>query len=189
MLGGQQGKTWTIIDEATLNALESEGANAVSTVGYRPGDNIDGLKAAFEEQIDAGNDFIAYGETLDELAEAMKVDVKTFKDTVDRYNELCEQGEDVDFGKEAEYLHALENGPFYAVSPIMNFFGTLGGIAVDRSMRVLRADGTTIEGLYASGVCACDLWKETYNVTVSGGQNAYCCYSGRHAAQIVKESL
>ena len=150
---------------------------------------VDGLKAAFEEQIDAGNDFIAYGETLDELAEAMKVDVKTFKDTVDRYNELCEQGEDVDFGKEAEYLHALENGPFYAVSPIMNFFGTLGGIAVDRSMRVLRADGTTIEGLYASGVCACDLWKETYNVTVSGGQNAYCCYSGRHAAQIVKESL
>lgn len=99
MLGGQQGKTWTIIDEATLNALESEGANAVSTVGYRPGDNIDGLKAAFEEQIDAGNDFIAYGETLDELAEAMKVDAKTFKDTVDRYNELCEQGEDVDFGK------------------------------------------------------------------------------------------
>ena len=189
VLGGQQGKTWTIIDEATLNALESEGANAVSTVGYRTGDNIDGLKAAFEEQIDAGNDFIAYGETLDELAEAMKVDVKTFKDTVDRYNELCEQGEDVDFGKEAEYLHALENGPFYAVSPIMNFFGTLGGIAVDRSMRVLRADGTTIEGLYASGVCACDLWKETYNVTVSGGQNAYCCYSGRHAAQIVKESL
>lgn len=189
VLGGQQGKTWTIIDEATVNALESEGANAVSTVGYRPGDNIEGLKQAFEDEIDGGNDFIAYGETLDELAAAMGVDAENFKSTVARYNEVCALGEDVDFGKDPEYLHALETGPFYAVSPIMNFFGTLGGISVDRSMRVLRSDGTAIEGLYASGVCACDLWKETYNVTVSGGQNAYCCYSGRHAAQVVKASL
>lgn len=189
VLGGQQGKTWTVIDEATVNALETEGANAVSTVGYRPGDNIEGLKAAFEEQIGFGNDFIAYGETLDELAAAMGVDAENFKSTVARYNEVCALGEDVDFGKEPEFLHPLENGPFYAVSPIMNFFGTLGGISVDRSMHVLRADGTAIEGLYASGVCACDLWKETYNVTVSGGQNAYCCYSGRHAAQVVKANL
>ena len=189
VLGGQQGKTWTIIDEATVNALESEGANAVSTVGYRPGDNIEGLKAAFEEQIGRGNEFVASGQTLDELAAAMGVDAANLKATVARYNEVCAMGEDVDFGKEPEFLHALETGPFYAVSPIMNFFGTLGGISVDRSMRVLRPDGTAIEGLYASGVCACDLWKETYNVTVSGGQNAYCCYSGRHAAQVVKEAL
>lgn len=189
VLGGQQGKTWTIVDEATVNALEHEGANAVSTVGYRPGDNIEGLKAAFESEISAGNDFVAYGETLDELAASMGVDAKTLEDTVARYNEVCALGEDVDFGKDPLHLHALEEGPFYAVSPIMNFFGTLGGIAVDRSMRVLRPDGTVIEGLYASGVCACDLWKETYNVTVSGGQNAYCCYSGRHAAQVVKASL
>lgn len=189
VLGNQQGKTWTIIDEATLTALESEGANAVSTVGYRPGDNIEGLKAAFEEEIAAGNEFIASGNTIEELASAMGVDAETLKSTVARYNEICASGEDVDFGKEPEFLHALENGPFYAVSPIMNFFGTLGGIAVDRSMRVLRADGSVIEGLYSSGVCACDLWKETYNVTVSGGQNAYCCYSGRHTAQVVKASL
>ena len=34
--------------------------------------------------------------------------------TIERYNELCEAGEDTDFRKKPEDLHAIEKAPFYA---------------------------------------------------------------------------
>jgi 3-oxosteroid 1-dehydrogenase len=46
----------------------------------------------------------------------------------------------------------IERGPFYAVEVIPGDVGTYGGVVTDAQARVLRADGTPIEGLYACGI-------------------------------------
>ncbi len=54
-------------------------------------------------------------DTLEELAELMEVDKETFLATVNRYNELARNGEDVDFHKRKEILTTIEKPPFYAL--------------------------------------------------------------------------
>jgi 3-oxosteroid 1-dehydrogenase len=46
----------------------------------------------------------------------------------------------------------IDKGPFYAVDVIPGDVSTYGGIVTDVHSRVLKADGTVIEGLYATGV-------------------------------------
>ena len=188
VLGGQQGKTWTILDEETVHALEYEGANAVSTVGYRPGVNIDGLKAAFEEQVKYKNDFIAVADTLDELADAMGVDKENLKKTVARYNEVCAMGEDVDFGKPSQYLHALEKGPFYAVQCEPSAWSTFGGIRTDDKLRALKPDNTPMQGLYVVGTDNGSLYYSPY-YDVPGYCYGLCIDSGYIAAKEAVEYI
>nr|Q04616.3 RecName: Full=3-oxosteroid 1-dehydrogenase; AltName: Full=Steroid 1:2-dehydrogenase [Rhodococcus opacus]AAB02831.1 3-oxosteroid delta(1)-dehydrogenase [Rhodococcus opacus] len=48
-------------------------------------------------------------------------------------------------------LTAIENGPFYAARDRLSDLGTKGGLVTDVNGRVLRADGSAIDGLYAAG--------------------------------------
>ena len=40
--------------------------------------------------------------------------------------------------------------------------GTKGGVVIDEYARVLREDGSPIEGLYAAGNCSASIMGETY---------------------------
>ena len=48
-------------------------------------------------------------------------------------------------------LGSLEQGPFFAVPFYPGDVGTFGGLVTDASARVLRGDGSVINGLYATG--------------------------------------
>ena len=61
--------------------------------------------AAWDKKVAAGTMFAA--DTLDDLAEQLGVDAAGLKESVDRYNELCEKGEDTDFHKRPELLVAI----------------------------------------------------------------------------------
>lgn len=91
-------------------------------------------------------------DTLEELFELMHMDPETAQTSVDRYNELCHNGEDEDFGKVASRMFPLENPPYYAVSfglPLMLY--VFGGLNCDLEGRVLDADYNPIPGLYVGG--------------------------------------
>ncbi len=45
----------------------------------------------------------------------------------------------------------IDQGPYYAVRVVVTDLGTKGGLVTDADARVLRPDGSVIEGLYASG--------------------------------------
>jgi 3-oxo-5alpha-steroid 4-dehydrogenase len=58
---------------------------------------------------------------------------------------------------------------------------TLGGLVVDESTgAVRRADGSTVEGLYAAGRTAVGICSRSY---VSGLSLADCVFSGRRAGR------
>ena len=55
-------------------------------------------------------------------------------------------------------LHTIDQAPFYAVKIVPGDLGTKGGIVTDERARVLRPDGSVIEGLYAAGNCPPPSW-------------------------------
>lgn len=59
-------------------------------------------------------------------------------------------------------LHRIDEGPFYAVKIVPGDLGTKGGLVTDERARVLRADGSVIEGLYAAGNCSAAVMGNTY---------------------------
>ena len=107
--------------------------------------------------------------------------------TVERYNGFCATGVDEDFGKNAENLVAIDEGPFYAVVDTLVGFDITGGVKTDESARVLRSDGSVIDGLYAVGLASSrDFFSTAY---VGGGSLLICAVMGVTAAEDAAANL
>lgn len=120
---------------------------------------------------------IRKGATLAELAAEIEVPPGALVETVARFNGFAETGVDADFHRgESAYdkyysdprvkpnpsLHAIDAGPFYAVRIVPGDLGTKGGLVTDERARVLRPDGTVIDGLYAAGNVSAAVMGHTY---------------------------
>jgi 3-oxosteroid 1-dehydrogenase len=105
-------------------------------------------------------------DSLAELADQIGVSADGLTKTVEKFNEFARTGKDTDFGRgDSAYDHyygdpnckpnpnlaALAQPPFYAIKIVPGDLGTKGGLRTDERARVLRADGTVIDGLYAAG--------------------------------------
>ena len=105
-------------------------------------------------------------DTLEELARQIDVDPAGLTATVSRMNEFARTGEDKDFGRGGNVfdryygdvnvkpnpcLAPIQKGPFYAMRMDAGDIGTKGGLLTDAHARVVRPDGSPIEGLYAIG--------------------------------------
>ncbi|MDI3419094.1 FAD-dependent oxidoreductase [Streptomyces luteolus] len=120
--------------------------------------------------------FVKKADTLDELAVRTGLPATRLRATVDRFNAFARAGRDEDFHRgDSAYdryygdptltnpnLAPVTKGPFYAVPLQPGDIGTKGGAVTDARARVLREDGTPIEGLYASGNVAAAVMGETY---------------------------
>lgn len=115
--------------------------------------------------------------SIEELAEKIEVPVAELTATVERFNGFASTGVDEDFHRgESAYdkyysdhtvkpnpsLGAIDQGPFYAVKIVPGDLGTKGGLVTDERARVLRADGSVIEGLYAAGNASAAVMGNTY---------------------------
>jgi succinate dehydrogenase/fumarate reductase flavoprotein subunit len=109
-------------------------------------------EAAIDEAGASGN-HTKKADTLVELALKMKIDPKTFVETIERYNKFCETGKDLDFGKSAQNLKLIKKPPFWAVYGQRWSQCTKGmmGIAVNSKFEALNNKGEAIPGLYAAG--------------------------------------
>lgn len=120
--------------------------------------------------------FVKKAPTVEELAGLIGVAPGRLRATVDRFNGFARAGRDEDFHRgDSVYdryygdptlpnpnLAPLERGPFHAIPVHPGDIGTKGGLVTDATARVLREDGTPIEGLYASGNVASAVMGETY---------------------------
>jgi len=110
--------------------------------------------------------FLRQGNTIEELATACSIDASALRTTVDRFNGFVRTGRDEDFHRgehvyeqwmgdslkeQEKSLGAIETGPFFAVPLYPGDVSTFGGLVTDVHARVLRADGSVIDGLYATG--------------------------------------
>jgi hypothetical protein len=100
--------------------------------------------------------FACEAATPDELITKMKaidsrINGDTFKATIDRYNKLCDQGEDLDFGKLPLRMMPLRQAPYYAFWITGSTIATLDGLRVNTNLQVIRPNGSIVKGLYAAG--------------------------------------
>jgi fumarate reductase flavoprotein subunit len=93
---------------------------------------------------------VCVGNTLEELADNMGVDRKTFVDSVNRYNELCAKGRDDDYLKPKKYMLPIKQAPFFATSHYLASDGAVGGITINESGQIIGKSGP-VENLYAAG--------------------------------------
>jgi len=141
---------------------------------YMLGNTMPGTKKP-KEWLESG--YLKKADTIDGLAALLKIEPAVLRATVDRFNGFCEQNIDEDFHRgERAYdkwlgdayhpknasLGAIEKGPFYAVEVLPGDVGTYGGVVTDTDARVLRQDGTPIDGLYATGISTASVFGGAY---------------------------
>ena len=90
-------------------------------------------------------------DTIEELAALLDVPADELQKTIDRYNELCDQGTDADFGKKSAYMHKIEKAPFWGVRKHIRVSSIDSGVNTNANGQALDADGKVIEGLYCVG--------------------------------------
>ncbi|GAA4503924.1 FAD-binding protein [Actinoallomurus oryzae] len=137
--------------------------------------------------------------TLAELAGRIGVPADALAATVERFNGFARAGKDADFGRgDSAYdryygdptlpnptLDVIEKAPFHAIRVEAGDLGTKGGLACDERSRVLRADGSVIEGLYATGNTSASVMGHDYpgpGGTI-GPSIVFGYVAARHAAE------
>ncbi|AMK19902.1 MULTISPECIES: FAD-dependent oxidoreductase [Sphingobium] len=111
--------------------------------------------------------WLATGETIRDLAQAIGVDPDGLEDTVARFNANAAKGVDPDFHRgESAYdryygdrelegafqtLGPLDKAPFFACELRIGTIGTRGGPRVNSRAEVLSSRGGIVPGLYAAG--------------------------------------
>ncbi|MFT4110050.1 FAD-dependent oxidoreductase [Propionicimonas sp.] len=117
---------------------------------------------------------IVRAHTLNDLAQSLGVDRAGLLGTAVRFNGFAAKGKDLDFsrGESAWAASTRETGkrrtpakvdkpPFWAVKVYPGDRGTKGGLLIDERSRVLRTDGSALDGLYACGGAAASIFKGT----------------------------
>ena len=120
---------------------------------------------------------VVRADTVTELADKIGVPADALAATVERFNGFAKDGKDGDFGRgDSGYdryygdptikpnpcLMPIDHPPFYAITMVPGDLGTKGGLRTDVHGRVLRVDGSVIDGLYAAGNVSSPVMGHTY---------------------------
>jgi succinate dehydrogenase/fumarate reductase flavoprotein subunit len=149
-----------------------------------------------EKLILQNTDLVKKADTFEQLAELAGLPTKNLVETVARYNELVEQGEDTDFGRFGPGKPEFSNKaspkiaqlPYYAMQTFPLTRKSMGGVAIDLQSRVLNQQKQPIPGLYAVGELA-GLAGINGKSALEGTFLGPCIVTGRVAARSLLKEL
>ena len=134
----------------------------------------------------ADNGYFFRADTIEELAakiekgnEFQRVPLKYLAETVATWNAYVDAGADPEFEREAEApMHAIATPPFYALSIMVVWHDSYGGLRVNGRQQVVDMQGQVIPGLYAGGEAVGGLNKHGL-----GKGHVHGYIAGTHAAK------
>jgi succinate dehydrogenase/fumarate reductase flavoprotein subunit len=121
--------------------------------------------------------YLKRADSLAALAQAIGVDANGLQDTVTRYNDFANSGDDEDFGRGSSPLNRFNGdadhkpkpcmrpigpGAFFAVAVWPADLAGSAGLHIDENARVLDLKQRPIDGLYAAGADAASVFRGTY---------------------------
>ena len=127
------------------------------------------LQGKMDEAIEAGALFKC--DTIEELADKLGFTGEAkdmFLTTIDRYNELYDNQNDVDFGKPAYRLSAIRQAPFYGCWLGASLLCTEQGIAINEKGQALDNDNKPMPGLYVTGDMSGSFFANNYPCLMAG---------------------
>lgn len=116
-------------------------------------------------------------DTIEELGELMGVPVEEFVETVDLWNQYCENGKDLSFHRPTSTLNPVATPPFYAMKQCCELLNTDGGPERSAKAEILDLDGNPIPHLYSAGEFG-SIWSHWYQ---GNGNLGECLVFGRIA--------
>ena len=183
MYNGGSDHAWSIFDANWQNDLKSslEHGGGMFWDSFRPyGSDLELAPEYFKTQIPL---YIEQGmayeaDTIEELAGKIGCDAATLTATVDRYNGMCEAGEDTDYYKKPVFLTPVKQGPFYALKVGPALLAVCGGLKCNNDFQCLDENGEVIEGLYVLGNIMGDITAVDYPINVAGNSHGRCITFG-----------
>ena len=162
---------WLITDMRSFHRYVVGGHLPIPRV---PGAPVPTGRTVPQAWLDSG--VVRMAPTLAELAVRIGVPPAELRRTAERFNELARKGHDDDFNRgDSAYdnyygdptlpnpnLYPLTTPPYLAFQIILGDLGTSGGLRTDEHARVLRADDTVIDGLYAVGNTSAAVMGRSY---------------------------
>ena len=118
-------------------------------------------------------------DTIEKLARKMEVPEKTFKATIDRYNQLAKMGRDLDFGKRADRLTTVDKSPYYAGIIEQHILVVLGGLITNTRFQPIDAERQVIPGLYLAGNTVGNRFAVDYPTMCAGLSHGFAWMTGR----------
>lgn len=126
-------------------------------------------------------------DTLDELFALLGLEgdaLANAKASVERYNQLCKEGYDEDYGKPASRMFPIENGPFYACTwnPTIMLV-CVGGLESDENCHTFTGTAADpkrdmVPGLYVTGNVQGSRYAVEYPICFRGISHSLCVYYG-----------
>lgn len=163
----------------TMDNLKQFHTLGCSRLGWPGIFDTEGEKKLVKKYLDMG--YVQKADSIAELADKMHLPKNNLEDTVSKYNEMCKNEKDTQFGKEKYRLFPVDKAPYYAVTLGGILLATLDGLHVDEDTRVLDQDYKPIKGLYAAGNCAGGFFWGSYPDRVPGLTASHAITFGRVA--------
>ena len=141
--------------------------------------------------LDSGK--LMQADSLDELADKLGFEgqfKENFLKSVERYNELCDGGVDLDFGKQKKDMTPIKQGPFYGIAIGEWLLATMNGVRVNTNLQAIKPDGEAIEGLYVVGNDMGGFFSNSYPQMFGGtAQGKTVCFARLAALHAVTGSI
>ncbi len=180
-----QGQQWAegvrqLPGRVAYQVFDASWPEQMPSMPYGHGKNPNATQEDLDKRIEAGTTVKA--NTLEELFAAIDIDAEGALASVERYNELCENGIDADFGKTAARLFPIAAPPFYAATVSRgDDLVTMSGIEADEFCRALDAAHAVVPGLYVAGNVQGNRFSNIYPETALGVSVAMALAFGREA--------
>ena len=147
------------------------GGGPMTQVEWIADDTLEGLAGQMGLSGDAATEFVAQ---------------------IERWNGYCEAGVDEEFGRAAEVLFPVKDGPFYACTfdPVLGeTMVTMGGIITDGEQNAVDANYEPIPGLYMAGNDCGRRFGTEYVTPIPGCSLAFALVLGRECGKSVAKFL
>lgn len=199
-LVSQGGKGYWIYSQTMLDKLEAKGAAALGVdrkVSIPPYSDIAPLDKGWSKLTEIVNQMVENktvlrGETIEELAEALNMKGEVLAETLQQYEEAVAVSKDALYGKRANYLHSLGEGPYYAFVVTVDNRSTLGGLRINRDFQVVLdapdKGYVPVKNLYAAGSDAGGIYSGHYPYLIEGAAQGWAYNSGRLAGARATEN-
>ncbi|MBU3071819.1 FAD-dependent oxidoreductase [Clostridium estertheticum] len=147
--------------------------------------NVKIVEGMNEQLLKAG--YMQQANTIEELAEKLMLPPKTLEANIYHYNELCEKGEDEDFGKTSFRMRPIIKAPFYGITVGGNLLCTLDGLRINTDMQVLDTNMEPIKGLFAVGNDSGGFFAYSYPELTPGVAAGRSMTFGRHVGKYIAD--